>query len=57
MVDYMLYARDISDNFSESVQECLSLILGFANCKLCYFDKLLNNKLLNICESQMPFVK
>lgn len=52
MVDYMLYARDISDNFSESVQECLSLILGFANCKLCYFDKL-----LNICESQMPFVK
>ena len=33
--EYILYARDVYDNFTERMQECLSLNPGFANCKLC----------------------
>ena len=33
--EYILYARDVYDNFTERTQECLNLNRGFASCKLC----------------------
>ena len=33
--EYILYARDVYDTFTERTQECLNLNRGFASCKLC----------------------
>lgn len=33
--EYILYARDVYDNFTERTQECLNLNPGFSSCKLC----------------------